>query len=113
MSFDAAVSLTQLLGTLVTLLWLLLPINAVISVRRRRRNRPNASCWFAYLTLGVWGLSLIACVVLFASGRWYGENGPPPQQAATQTAVLLVVIVGIHLLLMTMGSSAREHTDAT
>ena len=113
MSFDAAVSLDQLLGTLVTLLWLLLPITGLVSIRRRRRNRPGSSCWFAYLTLVVWGMSLIACVALFASGRWYGENGPPPQQVVIPTVVLLAIIVGIYLLLMALGSPERERTDAT
>jgi hypothetical protein len=113
MSFGAAVSLAQMLGMLVSVLWLVLPIGAVVSMRRRRSNRPGASCWFAYLTIVAWGLSLVGFVVLFASGRWYGESGPSPQQAAMQAAVLLVILAGIHLLLMTMGSPERERTDAT
>jgi len=113
MSFGAAVSLAQLLGALIPLLWLLLPVAAVVSVRRRWRNRPGASCWFAYLTIVVWGVSLIACIVLFTSGRWYGENGPPPQQVVIQAGVLLVIIAGIHLLLIALGRPEREQTDAS
>jgi hypothetical protein len=113
MSFGVAVSLAQMLDMPVSVLWLVLPIGAVVSIRRRRSNRPGASCWFAYVTIIAWGLSLIGFVVLFASGRWYGENGPSPQQAAIQAAVLLVIFAGTHLLLITMGSPEREHTDAT
>jgi hypothetical protein len=113
MWFAAAVILAQMLSVPVSLLWLVLPIGALVSIRRRRSNRPGASCWFAYVTIIAWGLSLIGFVVLFVSGRWYGENGPSPQQAAIQAAVLLVIIAGIHPLLITMGSPEREHTDAT
>jgi hypothetical protein len=113
MPFDAAVSLTETLGTLVSVFWLALPVGAVVSIRRRRRNRPGASCWFGYVTIAAWVLSLIGFVVVFASGRWYGESGPPPQQAALQAAALLVILAGIHLLLITMGFPEREHTDAT
>jgi hypothetical protein len=113
MPFDVAVILTETLGTLVSVFWLALPIGAVVSIRRRRRNRPGANCWFGYVTIGAWVLSLIGFVVVFASGRWYGENGPPPQQVALKAGALLVILAGIHLLLITVGLSEPEHTDAT
>jgi membrane protease YdiL (CAAX protease family) len=110
MSFEAASGLAQVLGVLLMLLWLLLPIDAALSIRRRRRNRPGSSCWFAYLAILGWAATLVAFLVLFVSGRWYGENGLAPQQADIEAMALLIVLIVIHLLLI--AAAGVEHGKA-
>lgn len=41
-------TLLSLLATSINVLWMLLPVNAGVSIRRRRRNRPDSGCRLAY-----------------------------------------------------------------
>jgi len=94
------------------LLWLFLPAYAALCIRRRRRNRPNSSCWLAYTVIAGWIFMLIACVAWFLRGNWYGENGLPPEAVMIQAALVLGVIIAIYAVL-TASSKSLEHNDAT
>jgi len=95
-----------LLGFLLGLPWLLLPVNAVVSIRRRHRNRPGSSCWFAYTVIGGWVLGEIALIVL--QGLLYGEDGSSPGVLALMAALLIFgALLLLHRALLVAGAPAR------
>lgn len=110
--FSAASYLAVAEGLLIMLLWLFLPAYAALSIRRRRRNRPNSSCWLGYTVMAGWILMLIAGAVWFLRGNWYGENSSPPEAALIQAALVLGVLVAIYAALAA-SSKSLEHNDAS
>lgn len=95
MSFGQAVSYVQTVGVIMNLMWLSIPIAAVVAIRRGKRNRPGARLFFPRSVLWGWVLLLISAIAYFFTGAWYGENGPPPQTAAAQVTVTFVVFTAI------------------
>jgi hypothetical protein len=51
MSFGEAVAYVQFVGACTSFLWLLLPVNALISIKLRKKNRPGASLFFPRFVL--------------------------------------------------------------
>jgi len=100
MSFESAVAIAQVFGSIAALLWLTLPVTAIAAILRRRRHRPGSSYWLAWSILGVWILSIFLSVLSIVSSGWYGENGPPPQIAALEATVMLLVLVTAHVTLI-------------
>jgi hypothetical protein len=113
--FEAAVSmaLAQVLGALVGPLWLLLPVNAAVSIWRRRRNRPGSSCWFAYVVILGWVSTLVAWPALVLRGGRYGENGPSPQRVVVGALLVITALAAVHLALVVAGSCPRADANAT
>lgn len=99
MSFGEAVSYVQTVGVVMNLMWLSIPIAAVVAIHRGKRNRPGARLLFPRLVLWGWVLLLICAIAYFFTGAWYGENGPPPQTAAAQATVTLVVSAAIAVVI--------------
>ena len=108
MSFESAVAIAEIFGLISVLLWLVLPVSAVVCIYRRRRNRPGSSNAFAYIVLAGWVLTIVWWVRSFLAGGWYGENGPPPQITAILAAIMLLGFVAIHLTLIRMSAFPRE-----
>jgi TRAP-type C4-dicarboxylate transport system permease large subunit len=100
--FNAAGYLAIAAALLIMLLWLILPAYAALSIRRRRRNRPNSSCWLGYTVIAGWTLTLLAYVVWLLHGNWYGEN-TPPEVALIQAALGLGVIIAVYAALTASG----------
>ena len=99
-----------LLGFLVGLPWLLLPVTAVVSIRRRHRNRPGSSCWFAYTVIVGWVLGEFALIAL--QGLFYGENGSSPGLLALLEALLIFgALLLLHTALLAAGAP-RADEDA-
>jgi len=105
MSFGGAVAYVQFVSACTTLLWLLLPVAAIISIKRRRRNRPGETLLFPGLVLAAWVVMLCWVVWYFFTGAWYGENGPPPQAVALKATFPLLVVIALHVALIL---TARE-----
>jgi hypothetical protein len=99
MSFESASALGQVIGFLCSILWLALPITAVVSIVRCRRYGLNSKVWFPYLVLVGWILTVVLCVVSLLNGAWYGENGPSPQMADIVGLGLLLALIAIHFAL--------------
>jgi len=96
MSFGEAVSYVRTVGAIAWLLWLSIPIAAVVAIKRGKRNRPGTKLVFPRCVLWGWVFLLCLAIAYFFTGAWYGENGPPPQVVAAQATVsLLVVLAGV------------------
>jgi hypothetical protein len=102
MSFESAVAIAEVFGLISMLLWLVLPVTAVVCIFRRRRDRPGSNNAFAYIVLAGWVLTIVWWVRSFLAGGWYGENGPPPQITALLAAIMLNRL---------RGHSFRAHSD--
>jgi hypothetical protein len=83
-------------GIWINLLILALPVAAVISIRRRKRNRPGTTGIFQYLVLAGWVVFILLVIKWFLSGSWYGENGNDSLTVLVATIVLgtLVALYG-------------------
>lgn len=97
----------QIFGSIFGVLWLALPVGAIVSIVRRRRNRPGASCWFAYAVLFGWIALEAMLAVIFVTGGWYSESGPPLQVMAGLVLVLLVPVSVMHWALFSFGSRSQ------
>lgn len=92
-----------LLGFLIGLPWLLLPVSAVVSIRRRHRNRPGSSCWFAYTVIVGWVPGEIALIAL--QGLLYGEGGASLGVLALLEALLIFgALLLLHMALLAAGA---------
>jgi hypothetical protein len=95
MPFGAVELLAIPMGLLIMMLGLFLPIYAGIWIKRRRQNRPTASCWFGYAVIIGWMVALAAYAVWFLQGNWYGESGMTWRDVF-QAALVLGVIIAIY-----------------
>lgn len=113
MEFGQAVSVVQIIGVAMNLLFLSLLVGATIAIRRGKRNRPGNRLLFPRIIILGWFALLVAGIAYLLSGAWYGEKGPTPQEVAEQAAVTLacfaVVVVAIHVGLY--WSVSQKHTD--
>ena len=91
MGFGQAVSYVRTAGGIMNLMWLSIPVAALLAIRRGKRNRPGAPLLFPRCVLWGWLLLLLFAIAYFFTGAWYGENGPPPQTVAAQVTVALIL----------------------
>jgi hypothetical protein len=98
-------TLLDLLVAPFLVLWLLLPINALISIYRRRRHRSG----FAYAVMVLWVASPILPVLrLFLGfGRLEG-NSPEAGLVQVTLVLLLVVMTALHIALVITGNDAEK-----
>lgn len=108
MSFESAVAADQVIGMVCSILWLALPVTAVMSILRRRRYRPGSGNLLAYIVLGGWIFTVAVAVVSFLTGAWYGENGPSPQIAVIEGTMILLVMLAIHVALIRTSALPKE-----
>lgn len=101
----------MVLAFLASWLWLLLPVNAVVSIWRRRRNRPDSSCWFAYTVLVVWVLSVIGLIKLFLMGPLEGIGGPSEAASTLYGLEIVAVTAPLHCALIAVGRAAPADPD--
>lgn len=94
-------------GIWIEILFVALPIAAVVSIRRRRRNRPGANVIFQYLVLAGWVGAIVISIKLLAKGYWYGGYGDQ-SPIALQVTVFLAVLVGLHWSLFATSSERKE-----
>jgi hypothetical protein len=111
MSFESAVAIAQVLGVIGVLLWLVLPVTAVVCIFMRRRNRPGSSNAFAYIVLAGWVVTIVWCVRSFLAGGWYGEDGPPPWITAILATIMLLGLVAIHFSLIRISALPKEDNN--
>lgn len=103
--------MAALLGLVIGLPWVLLPVNAVVSIRRRRRNRPGSSCWFAYTVIVGWVLGQIGLIAL--QGLFYGEDGSSLSLLELLEALLILgALMLLHTALLNAGA-VRADEDVT
>lgn len=95
-------ALLLLLAWSVDVLWMLLPVNAGVSIWRRRRNRPGARCRLAYGVLLGWALVTIAS--LFLALLLYSEHSHPGLLDALIAGLLLTGLLWLHLALINAGN---------
>jgi hypothetical protein len=107
MSLQGAYSLLDLLVTPFFVIWLLLPVNALISIYRRRRNRPGASRKFAYTVMVLWVASpIIPLLLLFLGfGRLEGNS---PEAGLLQVTLMLLVMTAVHIALVITGNAPKR-----
>jgi hypothetical protein len=107
MSFQGADSLVDLLVTPFLVVWLLLPANALISIYRRRRNRPGASRKFAYAVMVLWVASpMIPVLLLFLGfGRIEGNSS---EAELVQVTLMLLVMTAVHIALVIAGNAPKR-----
>jgi hypothetical protein len=101
----------DLLGFLASGLWLLLPVNAALSVWRRRRNRPGSSCWFAHAVIVAWLLSVIGLVELFLAGPLEGIGGPSEAQGELYSLEITAVLAPLNWALIALGGALPADRD--
>ena len=97
-------------GIWINLLALGLPIAAIVSLRRRRRNRPGANVIFQYLVLLGWMIFIFLAIKWFMTGNWYGENGDNFQTLLLATG-LLAALVTLYVALFASSSAEKEAND--
>ncbi len=103
MSLGNTEEAVEVIGLFILPLWILLPLNAMNSIRQRRQNRPGSSCWFAYTVIGGWVAVAIAYVFMFITSAWYSENGSESQAAIGEMALFLLALVVLHVILVAIG----------
>jgi hypothetical protein len=114
MSFGEAVAYVQMVGSCTSLLLLLLPVAAIVSIRYRRKKYPGASVLFAKCVLIGWCAFFVWIVWIFVTGRWYGENGPPPQETAFQVTVWFLFVIALYVaLILSVAGNPRNVPPTT
>lgn len=91
--------------------WLLLPVNAVVSIWRRRLNRPDSSCWFAYAVLTLWVASVIGLIKLVLMGPLEGIGGPSEAAGDLYSLEIAGVTVPLHWALIAFGKEPPAERD--
>lgn len=100
MGWGQAVDYVRSAAILINLLLFSVPVGAFVAIMRGKRTRPGETMVFAHIVLWTWVALLVAAIVYFFTGLWYGEHGPEPQVMAARVTVhffvTLVVVGAIH-----------------
>ena len=104
MTGHAPDAVIELLAIPLSVMWLLLPANAIISIYRRRRNQPGASRRLQYAALILWAASLVVPVLLMFLGFGTLEGNPPPS-LWLQVIPMLLVMIFFHIALIISGNA--------